>query len=162
MIGYRRANHAALYAHLRTLIASTLAGKDLTIGLHGVAVTELGKFTSISAGGTPELQALLQALAHLQGKVIAQAVARRVGDTKTAEVGDQYDPELGRARCVGCGDGDPSGEHAREELRENGRAWLGLTIAVAMEFYGEHLSDRAKELLSELKAEALPMSAEVS
>lgn len=162
LLGYRKSHHAALYAHLRTLFARTRDEKDPATGLHGVLVFESGKYMRISAGATPSIINLLGMMGAMQGEIVQQAVARQVGDFKTAQVGDRYNPELGKTQCVSCDDGDPDGSHAEKELRENGKAWLGLVIEVAVNFYGGYLSPRAQELVAELKGEALPADAEVS
>jgi hypothetical protein len=160
--GHRRANLAALYAHLRTLLAMTRSKEDPITGIHGVAVTERMRFVYVAAGATPPLPELLSMIGHLQGKIIEQATARQIGDLKGAGAGDRYNPELDRAQCVQCEDGDPDGSHAEQELRDNGKAWLGLCVEVAQEFYGPYLSEKALALLAELTAEALPAGTDVS
>ncbi len=160
-LGHRRAHQAALYANLRLLIALSLREDNPVLGLHGVYITEKLNTYLITAGSTPEPDVLLSAVGSLQGCVLMDFVARRTGDLANAHIGDTFDAKLGVPRCENCDDGDPDGAHAREELVENARAWLGLMILVAERFYGERLPDVAKRLLCELKAFALLADAEV-
>ena len=161
-LGYRRANLAALYAHLRSLIAATLRDDDPVVGLHAMCLSEKGFVYSVSAGATPTLDRVLSGIGSLQGLVTIQAVARMVGDLKQAQVGDQFDPALGKTRCIGCDDGDPDGSHAQEELRRNAQACLGMVVEMTQKFYGDFLSEKARVALGELKAEALPADVKVS
>lgn len=161
-LGYRRANHAALYAHLRGLIAASLRDKNPVVGLHATIVLESGEVQYTSAGGVPSIDRILGGLGSLQGFMVAQYIAREKGDFKAAKQGDVYNPETGKTHCVGCEDGDPTGEHAKHELEENAKAWLGAVIEVAEKFYGDYLSTDAKEHLRLLKLEALPATSEVS
>lgn len=162
ILGYRKANQAALFANVRSLLARAVVDPDPVVGLHGFYLTESGKALLITAGATPPLKEVLGFLGGLQGLLISSAVARMHEDYKTAQSGDQFDPKLGRTRCVGCDDGDPTGDHARKELEENARAWLGLMIIIGELFYGEHLSDGARRLMADLRAEALPADANIS
>lgn len=73
---------------------------------------------------------------------------------------DQINADTGKTHCIQCADGDPTGQHAIEERME--KAFLGVVIRVAEEFYGPYLNDKAKFALAELKAEALPADAAVS
>lgn len=160
--GYTAANQAALYAHLRTLIAGTLFEKNPVVGFHGVMICQDNRYVTVMAGGTPEPASLYGMLAGLQGEVLTTGIARQIGNIREAKSGDMYDPELNAARCVSCEGGDPTGSHAEEELRENGKAWLGLVIEVAERFYGAYLTEEAKALLMSLRAEALPTNQDVS
>lgn len=161
-LGYRRANQAALYAHLRVLISRTLDPDDPVTGFHGFYHLESGRQYTVLAGETPQLPGLISGLAYVQGMAIEQSTARKVGDFKGAMAGDRYDPAIDRTHCISCEDGDPTGEHAQEELRENARAWLGLVIAVASGFYGPHLPAEAVAPLLALGKLALPADASVS
>ena len=160
-LGIRRAHLAAVYANLRTLLAQTLREKDPVVGVFGFHVTEAGAPGMITAGATPKLQDLLSYLGWLNGHVITHYVARQVGDKANAGTGDGYDLALGATRCDGCEDGDPTGAHAKQELEENARAWLGVVLLVAERFYAPHLTERARALLVELGTEMLPPDAQV-
>lgn len=159
---YRNAHKAALYAHMRMLLAKTFDATNPLLGLHGVCVYESLGVSCISAGSTPDPHILLGGIGGLQGYVLSSFVSRKLGDVKNAGVGDQVNLTLMKTQCVGCDDGDLDGSHAREELEENARAWLGLVLLVASEFYGEYLNDKAKQLIEQLKLEASPASKEVS
>lgn len=160
-LGYRAAHHAALYAHLRWLLSRTLSKENPVIGVHAVCVLETG-FTSFSAGAAPELPTMLSMIGHLQGETIRMATARLVGDRKIAQTGDEFNPATGKAHCLNCEDGDPTGDHAENERRENAKAWLGVVIAVAMEFYGPYMSEEALALLVKLTNESIPAEAKIS
>lgn len=160
--GHRRAHQAALYANLRTVLFKCLREKNPVLGVHGFWITEDLDTGWISAGSTPELPYMLSVTGAMQGDQIARAMARQVGDFKKAGVGDTFNAELGATQCIGCEDGDPTGAHAKSELEENARAWLGLTILVAEMFYGPHLPDEVRELLKKLGEHALPADASVS
>ena len=161
-LGYRRANQAALYAHLRTLLAATLVKNNPIIGLHGVLLHENGETMYTSAGGTPlTLAPLFSGLGALQGHLVDQIFARQRGGFKGALTGDTFDPKTGLTHCVACEDGDPSGNHAAHELEENARAWLGLLVEVALSFYGAHLPTQAGLLLDSLQQFTLAPDAKV-
>lgn len=160
--GYRKANLAALYAHLRTLLARTVDPDNPVVGFHGIAFSEDLRYYVVSAGSTPELPAMLSALSFLEGLQIKTHIARQLGDHKTAMSGDAFDPATNTVHCVGCEDGDPTGEHAKAELAANAKAWLGLTLLVGQSFYGEHLPAEALAILASLEPFALPAGADVS
>lgn len=160
--GFRKAHLAALYANLRTLIAHTMDKDNPALGFHGFVFFEDQRYYAISAGSTPDLPQMLSAIGFLEGITTRSAVARQLGDHKTAMTGDTYDPETKTTHCAGCDDGDPTGAHTKKELEENVKAWLGLIVQVASEFYGEHLPEGAAEALYELKCLSLPATANVS
>lgn len=160
--GVRLANHAAFYAHVRTMLAGSLSDEDPVVGFHGIVLLESQRYYAVSAGGTPELPSLLSMLARIQGDVLERAIARAVGDKAKAGQGDQFNPALGKTQCISCETGDPDGSHADEELRENAKAFLGLVVAVATKFYGPYLSYSAKAAVKMLALEALPAGSDIS
>lgn len=160
--GYRKAHRAALYAHLRSILAQSSDKRDPLLGLHAVGFFDSGRMGIWSAGMTPPLPVLMSGIGWLQGKVVSNFSHGLYGDHKRAESGDRFDPALGKARCVGCDDGDPAGAHAEEELRENARAWLGLLVGIALDHYGKHLPGPAVELLSQLSGFAIEADAKIS
>lgn len=159
--GYRKANLAALYANLRGVLGATLREENPIVGLIGLAFNGKGEALHIIAGGTPAAEQMLSAIGYLQGKAVSLMVARQVGDMPLAALGDQFNPASGKTHCVGCEDGDPTGGHAEQELRENARAWLGLVIEIAEKYYGEYLTEEARAGLRDLKKEALPFDAAI-
>lgn len=164
--GIRKAHLAAFYANMRGILAQSLDKKAPICGLHGVTYTfdnaGVPRGGIFSAGCTPHLNQLLTGIGALQGHLTANYISRQVEDLKNSNSGDVFDPELGKPRCVKCNDGDLDGSHAREELEKNARAWLGVVVAIAQEFYGEFLSDNAKVALVALQVEALPADEQVS
>lgn len=153
--GLTEANRAAVFAHLRHVLNNCLHVEHPTVGLIVCTWDALGRGYIHSAGAT-EFKRTLSALENAKASRIEQEIAIRTGDIENAELGDQYDEELGATRCVSCEDGDPEGAHAKEELEENARAWLGLLCEVGLEYYGEHISQEAYRLLKELRVFSLP------
>ncbi len=156
--GYKRAHLAALYANFRMLLAWSRL-PDPLVGLFGVGITQRGSTYFITAGATPPMATLLSGLGSLQGHIISNAVDRKLGGKGNS--GDQFDPATGKVHCIGCEDGDPTGDHAQEELRENALAWLGVVVGVAQGFYSEHLPPEAHEHLQALAVLALPADTKV-
>lgn len=160
--GLRKANRAALYANLRTILVASMRPEKPLVGIHLFGFDEDNRLYIWSAGATPALHDMMRGVGSLQGWLIANAVNMQLGELKKANVGDGYDPLLDKTRCLSCEDGDPTGEHAEEELRLNAKAWLGVTCMVADLFYGPYLSDKTKEALKVLLDEALPANLPVS
>ena len=159
--GYRRAHLAAFYANVRVMIAGSLRDDDPVLGFHGFYITENFRTLILGAGMTPDLSYMLSYAGSMQGRFIMDYVARQAGWLAEAHVGDTFDVQLGAPRCESCDDGDPDGSHAKRELEENARAWIGLTILVAERFYGPHLPAEAHEPLEQLMKMALPADEEV-
>ena len=160
-LGYRRAHLAALYANLRAIISASMEKENAAVGFHGVYVKEDTMLYPISSGATPGLPVLLSGMGGLQGIMIENYIARKTGDLTNANIGDNFDPELGKPRCVGCEDGDQDGQHARSELERNALAWLGVVVAVADGFYGEFLPEKVRAMLEELRQHSLPPDTQV-
>lgn len=159
--GYRRAQRAALYANIRGILAASLDSKDPVLGVYGMGFRQSGAATFLCGGAVPR-QTLFSAIGAMTGEHTDNRIAHALGDKKGQALGDQYDPKSGKTHCVTCEDGDPTGEHALEELRKNARAWLGLLTDVALGYYGEHLPDGARGPLEELAKLALPAGEPVS
>ena len=160
-LGIRRANLAAFYANVRRMLSWSLDEENPVVGAHGFYYAEDGKTYLLTAGATWGIDKMLADIGALQGQAIGNYLARRTGDLKHAAAGDSYNPDTSTVHCIGCEDGDPTGEHAKEELQKNARAWLGLTVLIAHRFYGGYLPDEAYAHLDALAELALPADAEV-